>query len=75
MAHPSPVARRVTERVDAHRAATSSKIPPAPRAEDALGVNHAPGDTVVDLTTGEEVTVHAVHRTADLVPAARPSLD
>jgi hypothetical protein len=75
MAHPSPAARRVTERVDAHRAKTLGAIPPAPTAEAALGFSHQPGDRVVDLVTGEEVTVHAVHRTAEIVPAARPELD
>jgi len=75
MVTPSPLARRILEHVDAHRARVAAAVAPAPTVEAVLGFRHQPGDTVVDLVTGEEVTVHAAHRQADLVFAARPEID
>lgn len=75
MAANDPHAGRVAHALSFLRRDVAAVATNAPRRTAALALTHKPGDRVVDLVTGEELTVHAGHQIADLVPTARPSLD
>jgi hypothetical protein len=71
----NPHAGRVAHALTFLRRTVAAAASNAARTSDILGLTHQPGDQVVDVVTGEELTVHAGHTVADLVHAPRPSLD
>lgn len=75
MAAPHPVLLRL---VDHARRAAAGILAPSPAStstQSDLTLTHQPGDHVIDLVTGQEGTVYAGQRHADLVRAPNPKVD